>query len=90
MAMLALEDYQRYGRQMILDDFGLPGKSYWSLYVLFHVYLLSQGQLKLHRAAVAVVGAGGLGCPALQYLGASGIGTEDERLSHPSAIFYFI
>ena len=27
MAMLALEDYQRYGRQMILDDFGLPGKS---------------------------------------------------------------
>ncbi|KAF8802421.1 hypothetical protein BYT27DRAFT_7196607 [Phlegmacium glaucopus] len=54
--MFALQDYQRYGRQMILDDFGLPG------------------QLKLHQAAVVVVGAGGLGCPALQYLGASGIG----------------
>ncbi|KAF8149809.1 hypothetical protein B0H34DRAFT_161853 [Crassisporium funariophilum] len=55
-SMLPLKDYERYGRQMILEDFGLPG------------------QLKLHSASVVVVGAGGLGCPALQYLGASGIG----------------
>ncbi|KAF9067227.1 hypothetical protein BDP27DRAFT_1393112 [Rhodocollybia butyracea] len=54
--MLALNDYRRYGRQMILDGFGLPG------------------QLKLCNASVVVVGAGGLGCPALQYLGSSGIG----------------
>ncbi|KAJ3877216.1 hypothetical protein F5051DRAFT_440777 [Lentinula edodes] len=53
---LALNDYRRYGRQMILDGFGLPG------------------QLKLCNASVVVVGAGGLGCPALQYLGSSGIG----------------
>ncbi|KAG7089652.1 hypothetical protein E1B28_011314 [Marasmius oreades] len=53
---LPLEDYRRYGRQMILDGFGLPG------------------QLKLRSASVVVVGAGGLGCPALQYLGSSGIG----------------
>ncbi|KAJ7771808.1 hypothetical protein B0H16DRAFT_1514806 [Mycena metata] len=53
---LALEDYPRYGRQMILDGFGLPG------------------QLKLKNSAVVVVGAGGLGCPALQYLAAAGIG----------------
>ncbi|KAF8899873.1 hypothetical protein CPB84DRAFT_1680840 [Gymnopilus junonius] len=32
------------------------------------------GQVKLTQSSVVVVGAGGLGCPALQYLGAAGIG----------------
>ena len=33
------------------------------------------GQVKLKEAKVAVVGAGGLGCPILQYLNAIGVGT---------------
>mgnify|MGYP000246106026 CR=1 FL=1 len=33
-----------------------------------------EGQLKLKASSILVIGAGGLGCPALQYLAAAGIG----------------
>ncbi len=32
------------------------------------------GQVKLAGASVAVIGAGGIGCPAIQYLAAAGVG----------------
>ena len=44
-----------------------------------------EGQRKLLAATVAVIGAGGIGCPAIQYLAAAGIGAlrvvDDDSVS---------
>lgn len=50
--------------------------------VLIVITIRSPGQTKLKQSSVIVVGAGGLGCPALQYLAAAGVG----EFTH----FYFL
>jgi adenylyltransferase/sulfurtransferase len=44
-----------------------------------------EGQRRLLTASIAVVGAGGIGCPAVQYLAAAGVGTlrviDDDSVS---------
>jgi molybdopterin/thiamine biosynthesis adenylyltransferase len=38
------------------------------------------GQVKLRNASIAIVGAGGLGCPTIQYLAAAGVGASLFKL----------
>src|ERR1051326_9642665 len=67
--MLTADELERYARHIVLREVGGPG----------------QGALNRQRALVVVIGAGGLGAPALLYLPAAGVGTitvvDDDAVS---------
>lgn len=74
---LSNAEIRRYGRQLILPGFGIPGK--WleffnTLHTMWVTDSQTTAQLKLRNSSVLIVGAGGLGSPAALYLGAGGVG----------------
>ncbi len=65
--MLNDADCLRYGRQLLLPEWG------------------ERGQQSLAQKRVVIIGLGGLGCPALQYLAGAGVGNlrlvDGDRVS---------
>ncbi|KAI9772308.1 MAG: Urmylation protein [Geoglossum simile] len=81
---LSLEEYKRYGRQMVMPEIGLQGTCSYSPPLITQKNRKEQkitamtptiGQLLLKKSSVLIIGLGGLGCPAATYLAGAGVGT---------------
>lgn len=73
---LSAAEYERYGRQLILPQVGIEGLPTQPLVsTRSHTDTIPTGQKKLKSAKILIIGAGGLGCPAVAYLAGAGVGT---------------
>lgn len=73
---LQAEEYDRYGRQLILPNVGIQGQiTSNSIIVENPLLTYFPGQQRLKASKILIVGAGGLGCPAAAYIAGAGVGT---------------
>lgn len=77
---LTAEEYDRYGRQLILPNVGIHGLTsplfpFLSLDTRIYQLKYIPGQQRLKSSKILIIGGGGLGCPAASYIAGAGVGT---------------